>query len=101
MLLFSSKNKAKLKFISKFLLFNTKTVSKQTYMLRLINKMFLFSTTKEFLMQGITHLWKTLPHNLESYMNCRNFYEIASYNLIFVLLVASCLRTNYNGSALH
>ena len=43
-----------------------------------MNKMFLFSTTKEFLIQGITHLYKTSTHNLESYMNCKNFYEIAS-----------------------
>ena len=66
-----------------------------------MNKMFLFSITKEFLMQGITHLYKTSPHSLKSYMNCRNFYEVATYSLDFVLLVASCVRTNCNGEALH
>ena len=56
----------------------------------------LFSITKEFLMQGIMHFHKTSPPNLESCINCRNFYEVASYNSVFVLLVASCLRTNCN-----
>ena len=51
-------------------------------------------------MQDITHLYKTSPHNLESYKKyiCKNFYEIASYSLVFAnrLLVASCLPTNCN-----
>ena len=42
-----------------FLLFDTETVSKQTYMYFLMNKLFLFSITKEFLMQDIAHLYKT------------------------------------------
>ena len=97
MLLFSSKYKAKLKFIPKFLLFNTETGSKQTYMHRLMNKMLLFSVTKEFLTQGIAHLYKTYTF-LENILRiCRNFYEIGSHNSVFVLLVASCLRTNCNG----
>ena len=48
-------------------------------------KMVLFSITKEFLMQDIAHLYKTSPHNLESYLNSRNFCEIANYSSVFVL----------------
>ena len=43
MFLFTSKNKAKLKLISKCLFFNAETVSKQNYMHFLINKNVSFS----------------------------------------------------------